>query len=211
MGWSWEREGAASLWYMTWCYDSCQLVHKPDSNLESIRDMMVAFRAAMALSRAVKVEPPQGTGTRMRAHKELLSDLCLTAKSVIIADECKLQCLSDLRSGLGHKADDILLGIFPTSVSAPPLTRPQRIYRIVVVSHSTSAELPGVKQGTSAAQRCLLRAAREGGERRRGGTCHLLDFPLSVGVIHGGFFMGDGPRPIIPARGKAGILQKLIH
>jgi len=28
MGWSWEREGAASLWYMTWCYDSCQLVHK---------------------------------------------------------------------------------------------------------------------------------------------------------------------------------------
>ncbi|XP_078690485.1 uncharacterized protein LOC144921399 isoform X2 [Branchiostoma floridae x Branchiostoma belcheri] len=49
--------------------------------------MMVAFRASMALWRAVKVEPPQGTGTRMRAHKELLSDLCLTAKSVIIADE----------------------------------------------------------------------------------------------------------------------------
>ncbi|KAI8477544.1 hypothetical protein Bbelb_447220, partial [Branchiostoma belcheri] len=40
---------------------------------------------------------------------------------------------------------------------------------------------------------------REGGERRRGGTCHPLDFPLSVGVIHGGFFMGDALQPIIPA------------
>ncbi|KAI8481697.1 hypothetical protein Bbelb_406150 [Branchiostoma belcheri] len=74
-----------------------------------------------------------------------------------------------------------------------------RIYRRAVVSHFIPAKLPGVEQGTSGAQRCLVRVTREGGERRRGGTCHPLDFPLSVGVIHGGFFMGDALQPIIPA------------
>ncbi|KAI8504327.1 hypothetical protein Bbelb_174450 [Branchiostoma belcheri] len=144
---------------------------------------MVAFRASMALWRAVKVEPPQGTGTRMRAHKELLSDLCLTAKSVIIADEnaapwpaAEVRVCRPLEPDY---LDKFCTQRPPFDARSPQENESSR----VVMDHTKSA----------------ARVTREGGERRRGGTCHPLDFPLSVGVIHGGFFMGDALQPIIPA------------